>query len=60
MPIPIKTEVVGCRVTPDHAALIRACAEMEGVRVSEWLRKVAIRRATKRLGREAAASGRTG
>jgi uncharacterized protein (DUF1778 family) len=48
MAIPNKTETVAFRVTRTQARLIRACAEEEGVRLSDWLRRLALQRAAAR------------
>jgi uncharacterized protein (DUF1778 family) len=45
MAIPTKTEIVSTRATPARKALYRAAAEVEGLRLSEWLRRIADRHA---------------
>jgi uncharacterized protein (DUF1778 family) len=49
MPVENKSELLHVRVTPSQAELLRATASGEGVRLSEWLRRVALRRAVDRV-----------
>ena len=48
MPVENKSEFLHVRVTPAQAKLLRATADGEGLRTSEWLRRVAIRQAVER------------
>lgn len=45
MVAPTKSRIVAMRVTPTDAELLRECAESEGLSLSDWLRRVALRRA---------------
>lgn len=48
MPVETKSELLHVRVTPTQAKLLRATADGEGLRTSEWLRRVAVRQAIER------------
>ena len=44
MPVVNKSELVGFRTTPARKVLYREVAEAQGIRVSEWLRRLADQR----------------
>ena len=41
MPVVNKSEMVGFRTTPARKTMYREVAESQGVRMSEWLRRLA-------------------
>jgi uncharacterized protein (DUF1778 family) len=45
MPIPTKATRLQFRITEAQSSMLKALAEAEGVRLSEWLRRAAIREA---------------
>jgi uncharacterized protein (DUF1778 family) len=57
MAVENKSELLHVRVTPSQAQLLRATANGEGVRLSEWLRGVALRRAVERVAADARVFG---
>jgi hypothetical protein len=54
MTVPVRSKQVFFRATEAEVSLFRASAEAEGLRLSEWLRRSAKRRAVRRLTSEAA------
>ena len=54
MAVENKTQLLNVRVTPSQADLMRKAADSEGVRLSDWLRRAALRRAVERMAGESA------
>lgn len=52
MAVPNKEAAVAFRTTPQRKTLYRQTAESEGVRISEWLRRLADRRVAELARRE--------
>lgn len=56
MPVENKSQLLHVRVTPSQAELLRATADREGLRLSDWLRRAALRRVVERMAGDAAPS----